>query len=106
MAAVTRQGDSTTGVCNLGLPCCPHGRSGTNQTDSPNVYVNGKPVHRLHDTGPTNCPHGGTFQSVGGSSTVFINGQPATRIGDTTTCLLCGQSGSHSSGSPNVFIGG
>lgn len=106
MAAITRQGDATTGICNKGLKCCPHGRSGTNQAHSPNVFVNGKPVHRQNDTGPTNCPHGGTFQSVSGSSTVFINGQPVTRIGDTTTCMSCGQSGSHSSGSPNVFAGG
>lgn len=106
MPAVTRQGDATSGICDLGLPCCPHGRSGINQEGSPNVFINGKPVHRLNDTGPTNCPHGGTFASVEGSSTVFINNRAATRIGDMTTCQLCGKSGSHTSGSPNVFIGG
>jgi uncharacterized Zn-binding protein involved in type VI secretion len=106
MAAVTRLGDSTTGVCNKGLSCCPHGRSGTNQTGSPNVFVNGKPVHRLQDTGAAHCPHGGTFQSIKGSSSVFVNGQPVTRLGDTTACLACGQAGTHTNGSPNVFAGG
>ena len=105
MPAVTRVGDGTTGVCNPGLPCCPHSRSGTNGVGSPNVFVNGKPVHRLSDTGPTNCPHGGTFASVSGSGTVFVNGQPITRIGDTTVCTGCGKSGSHTSGSGNVFAG-
>ena len=106
MPAVTRVGDSTAGVCNVGLPCCPHGRSGTNSVGSPNVFVNGQPLHRLTDTGPCNCPHGGTFASNSGSSSVFVNGKPATRIGDTTVCQSCGQSGSHVAGSPNVFVGG
>lgn len=106
MPAVTRVSDGTTGVCNLGLPCCPHSRAGTNSSGSPNVFVNGIPLHRLSDTGPTNCPHGGTFSSTAGSSTVFCNGLKVTRIGDTTTCQSCGQSGSHVAGSPNVFCGG
>lgn len=106
MPAVTRVGDGTTGVCNLGLPCCPHSRAGTNSQGSPNVFVNGIPLHRLSDTGLTNCPHGGTFSSTAGSSTVFCNGMKVTRIGDTTTCQVCGQSGSHVAGSPNVFCGG
>lgn len=106
MAAVTRQGDNTTGVCNLGLKCCPHGRTGTNSQVSGNVFANGLGVHRLGDTGPTNCPHGGTFQTVAGSSSVFVNSQAITRIGDTTTCQSCGMSGSHIAGSQNVFAGG
>ena len=106
MPAATRKGDSTSGICDLGLPDCPHSRSGTNSVVSPDVIINGRGAHRQGDTGPTNCPHGGTFQSVGCSSTVFINGKGATRIGDSTTCVVCGQPGSHVSGSPNVFIGG
>lgn len=106
MPAATRKGDSTSGICNLGLPCCPHSRSGTNEEVSPDVFINGIGAHRKGDTGPTNCPHSGTFQSVGCSSTVFINGRGATRIGDSTVCILCGQPGSHVSGSTNVFIGG
>ena len=106
MSAATRKGDSTSGTCNLGLPCCPHGRSGTNSEVSQDVFINGIGAHRQGDTGPTNCPHGGTFRSVGCSSTVFINGRGATRIGDSTICMGCGMPGGHVSGSPNVFIGG
>ena len=102
----TRIGDGTTGVCNLGLPCCPHGRAGTNATGSPNVFINGQAAHRVGDSGATNCPHGGTFQSTSGSSTVFVNGRPLTRVGDGTTCVVCGQGGTHVNGSPNVLVGG
>lgn len=105
MPAVTRISDSTTGICDVGLPCCSHGRSGTNSSGSPDVFVNGLAAHRLGDTGPCNCPHGGTFGSTSGSGTVFVNGKPLTRIGDTTSCMMCGMSGSHVSGSGNVFAG-
>ena len=106
MPAATRSGDGETGTCDLGLPGCPHTRSGTNSTVSGNVFINGLGAHRKGDTGPCNCPHGGTFESVGASGTVFINGHGATRIGDTTTCQICGKSGSHTVGSGNVLIGG
>ena len=106
MPAVTRKGDGETGVCDLGLPDCPHTRGGTNNSTSPNVFVNNLGLHRLTDSGPCNCPHGGTYKSSSGSSSVFVNGKPATRIGDTTTCTNCGKSGHHISGSPNVFVGG
>lgn len=105
MSAVTRVGDSTTGICDLGLPDCPHSRSGTNSIGSSNVFINGKPAHRQGDIGSTNCPHNGIFTSVTGSSSVFVNGKPLTRIGDTTNCNICGQSGTHNTGSPNVFAG-
>jgi uncharacterized Zn-binding protein involved in type VI secretion len=106
MPAATRLGDNTAGTCNIGASCCPHSRTGTNSTVSPNVFINGLGVHRLSDTGPTNCPHGGTFKSVSASSSVFANGQGITRIGDTTQCIACGLTGSHTTGSPNVFVGG
>lgn len=105
MPAVTRIGDATTGICDLGLPDCPHSRSGTNSSGSQNVFVNKIPVHRLTDDGATNCPHGGVFQSNSGSATVFVNNLPVTRIGDSTICQVCGKSGNHSSGSQNVFVG-
>lgn len=105
MPAVTRKGDTETGVCDLGLPDCPHTRNGVNTSVSPNVFVNNLGLHRLTDSGPCNCPHGGTYKSSSGSSSVFVNGKPATRIGDTTTCTNCGKSGHHVSGSPNVFVG-
>lgn len=106
MPAAVRDGDTTTGTCDKGLPCCPHGRSGTVSVTSDNVFVNGRGLHRLNDTGPTNCPHGGTFASVAGSASVFCNKQPVIRIGDATVCQSCGQSGTHTTGSGNVFVGG
>lgn len=106
MPASTRISDSTVGTCDLGLECCPHSRSGTNSTGSPDVFINNLKSHRLTDTGPTNCPHSGTFESVEGSPNVFVNGLPKTRITDTTICLNCGQSGNHVSGSQDVFVNG
>ena len=105
MSAVTRILDTTTGICDLKLPDCPHSRTGSNNEGSPNVFVNGQPVHRQGDGGATNCPHSGTFKSTNGSSSVFVNGRPITRIGDTTNCYVCGQNGTHNSGSDNVFAG-
>ena len=107
MPAVTRSPvDTTVGICDLGLPCCPHSRNGNNSTHSPDVICNGIPVHRLTDTGPTNCPHGGTYKSVQGSSNVYVNSLPITRIGDKTVCVVCGCSGTHNTGSDNTFAGG
>lgn len=107
MAAATRIGDTTTGICDIGLEdCCPHGRTGTNDTGSSNVYVNGARAHRLGDGGGIACPHGGYFESVAASSTVFANGIGITRIGDATQCVNCGCPGNHADGSPNVFVGG
>lgn len=105
MPLATRIGDSTAGVCFVGLPCCPHGRSGVNSTCSPNVYINSRGAHRLGDIGPCNCPHGGTFVSVNASKTVMANFRGITRTGDNTACMLCGCPGVHVSGSPNVIIG-
>ena len=106
MPAAARLGDQETGTCNPGLPDCPHTRNGTSGTVSGDVYINGLGAHRKSDTGPCNCPHGGTFETTGGSGPVFINGRAAVRIGDATNCQSCGQSGAHTTGSGNVFIGG
>lgn len=106
MPAVCRNGDKTSGTCNLGLDCCPHSRTGTISEVSGDVFVNGLGVHRLSDTGPTNCPHGGTFKTTGGSNSVFVNGRPIIRVGDSTMCMSCGQPGTHTTGSNNVFAGG
>ena len=107
MPATTRIGDGTSGICDLGIEdCCAHSRAGTNSTGSPNVFVNGIPAHRLYDFGDCLCPHGGTYASVEASKSVFVNGRGLTRIGDLTSCMVCGQPGSHVAGSPNVFAGG
>lgn len=104
MPAATRIGDGTAGTCDLGLSCCAHGRAGNNGTGSPDVFINGIAAHRLTDTGPCNCPHGGTYQSTTASPDVIVNGMPITRIGDVTTCMACGQTGAHVSGSPDVIV--
>ena len=101
-----RISDTTSGICDIGAICCPHGRTGTCETGSPNVFTNKLKTHRLGDGGGIDCPHGGYFQSVAASKTVFANGKGITRIGDTTVCVVCGMPGSHVSGSPNVFVGG
>lgn len=104
MPKVTRIGDNEVGTCDLGLPDCPHSRSGINSVGSPDIIVNGIKLHRLTDTGPTNCPHGGTFASVSGSTDVIANNLQVTRIGDTTQCKKCGEKGTHVSGSPDVIV--
>lgn len=106
MPNVTRIADRTIGVCDMKIPgCCSHGRSGTNDTGSPDVTVNDEPLHRLADTGPCNCPHGGTFESVEGCEDVEANDLPVTLVGHRTVCLGCGVSGRHTTGSPDVIIG-
>ena len=105
MSAATRLSDETSGVCDIKAECCPHGRSGANTTCSGDVIINGRGAHRQGDNGSCRCPHGGTYSSVGASATVFVNGRGLTRVGDETVCQSCGQSGSHSSGSDNVFAG-
>lgn len=99
MPLVTVVGNSTTGVCDIGAPCCPHGRSGTNCTGSPIAEIDGALIHCLYDTGSCNCPHGGTYESVQGSEIFEIDGDPVTLIGHTTVCQSCGQSGAHTTGS-------
>ena len=74
---------------------------------SPNVFVNGRPLHRQGDAWETHCcthpdrPHG-CHSSVlaSGSGTVYANGRQAGRIGDPVAC-----GSSVATGSSNVFIG-
>lgn len=100
----TRVGDSTSGTCDVGLICCPHGRSGTNSTGSPTLIIDGQAAHRLGDSGSCNCPHGGSFKSTAGSSILIVDGKPQTLIGHTTVCSGCGMSGSHTSGSDTLEV--
>lgn len=107
MPGVCRVGDTCAGICDIGAIDCPHNYSGgTCDTGSPSVFVEGKAVVRVGDTGATNCPHSGNFKSSAGSATVFVNKIPVARIGDGITCTVCGNSGSHTTGSGTVIIGG
>lgn len=107
MPGAVRVGDLCSGTCDMGYIDCPHSYSGgTCDNGSPSVFINSKAAVRVDDTGATHCPHSGNFKSVAGSSTVFINGKAAVRIGDNITCNSCAHSGSHTTGSGSVFIGG
>ena len=91
MPAVTRKGDLCTG--HGAYP--PRPSTGA----SPNVYVNGIPVHRVGDSWAVHCApicHGGSLAI--GSPTVFVNGRAIGRIGDPVDC-----GSSVAQGSTNVF---
>lgn len=69
---------------------------------SPNVFINGIPVHRVGDHWQThtdgNSSHGGV--TIGGSSSIFCNGKAVARTGDAIDCgSFCDK------GSANVFAG-
>jgi len=95
MPAVCRLGDQGTGH-----GCYP---ARPNDQGSPNVFVNGLPVHRQGDHWEDHCCgpicHDGVLSQ--GSSTVFVNGKPIGRVGDPISC-----GSSVAEGSPNVFAGG
>lgn len=95
MPAITRLGDHCTGH-----DCWP---PRPNNSASPNVYVNGIPLHRQGDSWASHCCgvacHPGITSA--GSSTVYANGMQVCRIGDPVDC------GSASAqGSWDVFAGG
>ena len=99
MPAAARLGDMCTGH-----GCWP---PRPNVQGSPNVFINGKPAHRVGDAWAEHCCvvedellcHSSVLRS--GSSSVFINGKSAGRVGDA---VYCGSS--VASGSADVFIGG
>ncbi len=70
---------------------------------SPNVNVNGIPVHRQGDMWAVHVCGNSAHASVlaKGSSTVYVNGKQCARLGDPVAC------GSVTvDGSANVFAGG
>jgi len=97
MPAFVRVGDLCTGHgCYPPRPCI---------TGSPNVYSNGKAIHRQGDAWDIHCDckceHAHGAVTARGSSSVFINGIPAARVGDPLTCgSACAQ------GSPECGSGG
>ena len=98
MPGVVRLGDMSAGH-----PHCYPARP--NIEASPNVFCNGKAVHRLgdawavHGACPEHTPHGGVASS--GSPNVFVNGKPICRIGDAISC-----GDTMAQGSDNVFANG
>lgn len=92
MPAVARLGDLDTGH-----DCFP---PRANDQASPDVFVNGIPVHRVTDHWPSHCCDSNCHDSflASGSPTVFCNGLPVARVGDPVACgSLVAE------GSPNVF---
>lgn len=96
----------SSSVTRLGDLCSGHGpwppRPSTSA--SPDVFVNGIPVHRQGDSWAVHCDpqpacHAGMLAS--GSGTVFVNGKQIGRVGDPVDC------GSIvATGSGDVFAGG
>lgn len=92
-------------VVRLNDICTGHGcfPPRPNIQGSPNVFVNGRPAHRVGDAWAAHCCgvpcHAGT--AAKGSSTVFVNGKPLCRVGDDVDC-----GSKMAQGSPNVFAGG
>ena len=77
-------------VATLGDICTGHGcwppRDGVSA--SSNVFVNGKPVHKVGDLWNIHCCDGECHPGIisSGSKGVYINGAPAARIGDSIVC--------------------
>ena len=98
MPGVVRFGDSSAGH-----PHCYPPRP--NVEASPNVFCNGRAVHRLgdawasHGSCPDHVPHAGTASS--GSGNVFVNKKSICRIGDGISC-----GDTMAQGSGNVFANG
>lgn len=92
--AIVRLGDLGDG----GDGYAPRG----SDSGSPNVFVNGIPIHRVGDHWPLHSNGESSHESilVHGSSTVFVNGKAIGRVGDLQSC------GARAiEGSPNVFAG-
>lgn len=68
-----------------------------NSSASSNVFVNGRPVHRMLDSWVVHCTHGGT--TLGGNSTILVNGRIKARV---TSPIDCGEV--IATGSANVLI--
>ena len=93
------------GVARLNDICTGHGcyPPRENVQASPDVFCNGRGVHRQSDAWATHCwgipCHGGSLAS--GSSTVIVNNLQCGRCGDPVDC-----GSSVASCSSNTFAGG
>jgi uncharacterized Zn-binding protein involved in type VI secretion len=85
MPRIARLGDSHSGICDHGLPCCPHNVSGVISAASGTVFSNSKGVARLGDSVTHNCPHCGTGNVSSASSDVKADDIGVARLGDSVT---------------------
>lgn len=100
MPAIVRLGDTCSGHS-----CFP---PRANSSGSPDVFVDGLPVHRVGDSWATHgCTHNPPVHGIhdgtqgSGSPNVFANGRAIARVGDSVSC-----GSSNASGSPDVFANG
>lgn len=125
MGKAARKGDSTKGSFTSNH--CPHkvydydddghryyvGKehpggsvSGTIDSGSPNVFINGCSAARKGDrVKETSVCTDGTGHISEGSSTVFVNGKPKARVPDTVD-EHTDRDGKITTGSNNVYVGG
>jgi len=103
MAQVARLGDKHSGICDHGLPCCPHNVIGEISSASKDVISNGQREARLNDKVTHDCPHCGTGYISSASSSVFNNGIGVARLGDSVT--YPGGGGTIITASGDVFAG-
>jgi uncharacterized Zn-binding protein involved in type VI secretion len=91
-------------VARMGDPCSGHGcfPARASVGGSPDVFVNGQPVHRQGDAWAVHCCgrpcHGGALAT--GSSSVYVNGKAVGRVGDPVDC-----GSTVAAGSRDVFAG-
>ena len=104
MPNLARVTDIHEGICNHGLPCCPHNVVGAIVEGSPTVTANDLQVARLGYLVNHSCPHCGIGHISSCSSTVFADGIGVARLGDTVTYL--GGVGIITTASTNVNAGG
>src|SRR4051794_17563224 len=100
---VARVTDRHEGICDHGLPCCPHFVWGPIVEGSPNTITNSLLQARDNDLVHHNCPHCGIGWIVASSQTVFVNGKKIARLGDTV--IYPGGQGVIVQASPNVYSG-
>lgn len=75
-------GDMTIGICNHGLPCCPHITIGWHIIGSNSTKIENMDAVRILDQSVTTCPHCGMGIAIEGASNTMIDNLPAHRFLD------------------------
>lgn len=103
MSSVARINDSTSGKCGI----TDEDLTGTCNSGSSNVTINGEGAHRVGDSGKCNCSLKEEFETEEGSSSVTVNGKKLSRVDDITVCKNtdCKKRNPISTGSSNVTCG-
>jgi len=83
MPGQARKFDTTLGVCNHGLPCCPHTISGIIMDTSTDCDCNGQGMARQDDMTMHTCPHCPNGYIMSSSGSKKVNNKGGAREGDT-----------------------